>query len=282
MIKSILVALDPDSDTPAATEYAKRIGARNDANVLGLAIVDTDSIAASAKGGGIGSMYLADKVEAQLLDEARDVAKQLTESFLEQVGSMQGGTKAAQIIEGEPVGQLSREMNCQDLLIIGREPHFFYSHPEETSLTLQKAISGVISPVLVVPEGTPGEVSRILIAYDGSAESAKAMRSFLYLKPFGSSVAVDMINVHEAREDAASRLLLSQAQSYCKLHGIAANVYSLHGADFAQTILDAAARFNSQLLVTGTHFVTPLHKLLFGSTTSSLVANITLPMWVQS
>ena len=58
MIKKILVALDPDMDTPVATRYAADIAQRHDAEVTGLAVVDMGSIEASSRGGGIGSMYL--------------------------------------------------------------------------------------------------------------------------------------------------------------------------------------------------------------------------------
>ena len=62
MIKRILVALDTDSDTPSATRYATEIASRYDAELTGLAVVDTGSIDAGSRGGGVGSMYYAEKL----------------------------------------------------------------------------------------------------------------------------------------------------------------------------------------------------------------------------
>ena len=81
MIKKILVALDADTDTPVATRYAADIARRHNAEVTGLAVVDMGSIEASSRGGGIGSMYLMEKLQENLTAEARSVARQLTGEF---------------------------------------------------------------------------------------------------------------------------------------------------------------------------------------------------------
>lgn len=55
MIKRILVALDPDNDTPVATRYAIRLAKRFDASVTGLAIVDKSNIDSAIVLGGYGT-----------------------------------------------------------------------------------------------------------------------------------------------------------------------------------------------------------------------------------
>ncbi|MDA0378587.1 MAG: universal stress protein [Bacteroidetes bacterium] len=53
MIKRILVALDPDSDTVVAVQYAISIAQQTSARITGLAVVDTKNIEASSRGGAI-------------------------------------------------------------------------------------------------------------------------------------------------------------------------------------------------------------------------------------
>ena len=77
MIKRILVALDPDSDSRIATRYAVQIAQQTDARITGLAVVDTKTIEVSARGGGIGSMYYAEKLRENLTQETRDQARRL-------------------------------------------------------------------------------------------------------------------------------------------------------------------------------------------------------------
>ena len=81
MIKRILVALDPDSDTPVATRYAAEIARRHGSHVVGLAVVDTGQIEAAGRGGGVGSMYYAEKLKENLTEETRQKAHELIKSF---------------------------------------------------------------------------------------------------------------------------------------------------------------------------------------------------------
>ena len=81
MIKRILVALDPDSDSLVATQYAIRIARETGASITGLAVVDTHMIESSSRGGGIGSMYYAEKLRENLTQETRDHARKLIADF---------------------------------------------------------------------------------------------------------------------------------------------------------------------------------------------------------
>ena len=280
MIRRIIVALDPDTETLVATKYAAQIAAEAQAEVTGIAVVDTGSIAASAKGGGIGSMYLMDKVKANLTAEARETAQKLTESFRESLAAA-GHAAQTRIEEGVPLERIMEDMNYQDVLVMGRTPHFFYSHPKEMRTTLREIVGNVVGPVLVVPEAHQ-EIERVLIAFDGSPASVRAMRGFLYLKPFGTELIVDLVNVHGRGERDGSQLVLQHARGYCEAHGFSVNALSVQGPDPSAEILAAAERLGSNLLVAGAHFVTPLSKLAFGSTTATLMARVNVPMWLES
>ena len=280
MIKRIIVALDPDTDTPVATRYATQIAAGAKAEVTGIAVVDMGSIAASAKGGGIGSMYLMDKVKADLTSEARATAHDLTADFRTAMAAA-GQTAQIRIEEGVPLERIMEDMKYHDVLVIGRTPHFFYSHPEETRTSLQDIVSSVVGPVLVVPE-VYQDIQRVLIAFDGSPASVRALRGFLYLKPFGTELRVELVNVHSRGEREGAELVLQRAKLYCEAHGFGVDPVSIQGSDASTEILEAAQRYESDLLVAGAHFVTPLSKLAFGSTTASLMARVKVPMWLES
>ena len=279
MIQRILVALDPDTDTPVATHYAAEIAGRCGAEILGIAVVDLSSIGRGSVGGGIGSMYLAEKMEAQLTEEARAVAGQLLSDFKAAVSGA-GVASEAHVQEGVPVARITEEMNYCDLLIVGRDPHFYYSHPKETPLTLGRLVKDVVGPVLIAPE-VHREVKRVLIAFDGGPGCVRSLRSFLYHRPFGEGVQVDVVNVHLPEQREHSQLLLQNARTYMKKHGLQPDIHSVAGSKPAQEILRCVERFESDLLVAGAQFVTPLTQLTRGSTTKSLMSGVEIPMWLE-
>ncbi len=211
MIKKILVALDADSDTPVATRYAADIARRYAAEVTGLAVVDMGSIEASSRGGGIGSMYYAEKIQANLTAEARSVARQLTKAFKEAMEEY-GVAFDVQVEEGVPFERIVEDMKYHDLLVVGKVPHFFYSHPEEKTKTLVRIVKNSLGPTLVVPDAYR-PVSRVLVAYDASNASARAMRRFVHLQPFGTELTLEILYVYDKGENEASQLALRIAKS---------------------------------------------------------------------
>jgi len=147
MIKRILVALDPDSDTQTATRYAVEIARRTGARVSGLAVVDMGSIDSTAIGGGIGSMYYAEKLREKLTEEARSKASELTSRF----DKLAQGVEHIELVEeGVPFERIVEDMKYHDLLIVGDDPHFFYAHPKSKTETLIHVIENTIGPTLVV------------------------------------------------------------------------------------------------------------------------------------
>ncbi len=280
MIKRILVALDSDTDTPTATRYATELAHRFDAEVTGVAVVDTGSIEKGARGGGIGSMYLMEKVEASLTAEAREVAGGLLDRFRAAVVNA-GVAYETRIQEGEPADRIVEDGKYADLLIIGREPHFYYAHPNETPITLGQVIKRVVGAVLVVPNRYR-EVKRVVVAFDSSAACVRSLRGFVHMQPFGTDVGVDIVNVHSKGGRAESQLELRQAQAYVQKHGFHVDIHSVVGVDASEEIVNCTKRFEADLLLVGAQFVTPLSKLAFGSTTASLLDSVAVPMWVEN
>ncbi|WP_457652030.1 universal stress protein [Rhodocaloribacter sp.] len=279
MLKRILVALDPDSDTPMATEYAARIARRYDAEVTGLAVVDMGSIEASSRGGGIGSMYYAEKLREKLTAEARAIARKLIDEF-EKAVKDKGVAHVETVEEGVPFRRIIEDMNYYDLLVIGKDPHFFYSHPKHETHTLERVVKNTVGATLVVGvECRP--VERVLFAYDGSHAAARTMREFAHLQPCGTDVRIQIIHVHKDG-DAESELLLRMAQNYLKAYGFSVQVQSLKGEDVAQQILDYSAQYNPDLLLIGAHSRSKIKEIAFGSVTNTLLEHFPAPLFIDA
>jgi len=279
MIKKILVALDPDSDTPIATRFALDIARRHDAEITGLAVVDMGSIESSSRGGGIGSMYYAEKLRDQLTTDARQKAQDLIAAFEDLVSD--SGVRFSELVqEGVPFERIVEDMKVHDLLLVGREPHFFYSHPKEATETLARIVRLTVGPTLIVHECC-SEVKKVIIAYDGSAAAARAMRSFVHTNPFGREIEIRLLGVYRD-EPHESEFFLSQADDYLKAHGFEAQAMALKSNEVNEVIMEQVESFEAELVVAGAHSKSTLRAMAFGSTTKFLVGNCPVPLFLDS
>ena len=278
MIRTILVALDPATDTHVAVQYAADVARRHEATVTGLAVIDMKHIAAEAHGGGIGSMYQAEKLRANLTAEAQATAHTLLETF-EKASQAAGVRHRERVAEGVPFQRIIEDMKYRDLLIMGRDPHFFYSHPTQKTRTLARVIRDTIAPTLIVGDAYR-PVRRVLVAYSGSKASARALRRFVHLQPFGEEVVVQVLHVY--RKDAAeSVLLLDMARWFLETHDFTAETISRQGADPNAVILEAANAHEADLIVAGAHLHTQLRQLVLRDSTTALFEASPVPLLVD-
>jgi nucleotide-binding universal stress UspA family protein len=280
MIKRILVALDPDPDTPVALDYAARLAKRHDAEVAGLAIVDTKRITTDVGGGGIGTMYYAEQRRAELSDEVRAKGRELLDTFVDRMEAA-GVEHVERIEEGVPIKRMVEDTRYQDLLVVGREPHFYYAHPDRETTTLSDIVKKSVCPALIVC-GAPRDVSEVLIAYDGSSASAATLQRFAQFQPFGTDLTVDLAHVRAGRIESRehSELLLRQAATYLKSHGYESiSENSLSEGDPGERILEHAENSGTDLLAAGTHSVSAIQRLAFGSTTQHLIDQCVAPLF---
>ena len=279
MIRRILVALDPDADTPVAIDYAFAIARRYGTEVTGIACVDTERIEDSASGGGIGSMHYAEKLREKLTNQTRKRAQELIADF-EEASTEAKIRYADEVKEGAPSESIIEDMRFHDLLIIGKEPHFFYGHPDQKTTTLAHVVKDTVGPVVIVPD-VYREVTRVVISFDGSTPSARAMQRFAQMKPFGSDIDVHLVTVYEKREKDRAELLLDYARQYLEAHGFKARPSALKGDKPFENIMAHADQVDASLIVAGAHSVSKVKKLAFGSTTETLIKKGNYPLFLD-
>lgn len=277
MIKRILVALDPDSDTPVAIRYAGDVASRYDAEVSGLAVVDLEHIQAGIRGGGIGSMYYAEKLRENLTEETRARAKELIDKF-ERALDGTGIAHSNFVEEGVPFRRIVEDLKYYDLLVVGKDPHFFYGDPKKETESLVHIVKEAVAPALIVGSDYH-TVRRVLIAYDGSDAAARTLHAFVLMKPFGTDLEVELLHIYE-KEGADADLLLRLAKEFLSAHGFEAQTTSLSGGDPARQITERAKSSNADLIVAGAHAVSKFRKMAFGSTTESLIKHSPRPLFV--
>lgn len=278
MIKRILVALDPDSDTPIATRYAIQIARNTGASLTGLAVVDSGSIDSSVRGGGVGSMYYAEKLREELTDESRSKARELLKQF---EGTLKDSRipHAESVQEGVPFQRIVEDMKYHDLLIVGNKPHFFYSHPKKRTDTLAGVIHYTVGPSLIVPDSYR-DVQRVLFATDGGSAAARAIRRFIHLQPFGQDLELHVLHIHE-KDSADAELYLALTKTYLEAHGFEPKLMNLVEDDAGEEILRLAKEIDADLIISGSQTHKGLMGLKLGETTGHLVENTTIPLFLD-
>lgn len=274
MTKRILVVLDPDADTPVATDTAFQIARRYDGELTGLALVDVDAIEGESAGGGIGSMYFAEKLRQRLTDETREKARVLLSQFTDAADAAGVRHEGDHVGEEGPVRNLLDDMRTHDLLVAGRESHFYYSDPERRTHVMTKVIEAAAAATLLV--GTePLNVRRVLVAYDGSTASARALQKFAHLSPFGTDPVIELLHIRDAGDDArrASTALLDDAREYLQAHGYTVEQTSLEGGKPADRIVEYADRQRVDLVVSGAYTKTGFRRVVFGSAVTRLLSD---------
>lgn len=283
MIKRILVALDPDGDTPVATHYAVDIAARHEAEVSGLAIVDVHHIAAEVgPGGAIGAFYYAEQVRRSHATEVRAEAHRLTAAFDDALRAA-GLRHGERVEEGVAFERIVEDMKYHDLLVLGGKAHFHYDHPDHETKTLARITRRGVPPALVVGDRfTP--VRRVVVAFDGSSTAARTMQRFAQLMPFGRSLVLDVVSVYPVgsrRRARAAELNLRLAGGFLRAHGFERVVETgRDGSDVARAIMDHAEAVDAHLIVAGAHAVSPARRFAFGSTTDALLKQSTVPLFL--
>ncbi len=285
MLKRILVALDREIITAIATKYAIKLAERYNASLTGLAVVDLEAISDTVGGGGIGTIHYAKELRENLTEESRKAAEKQLKNFKSMVEES-GVNHSKFMHEGVPHEHIIEDSKYHDLLVIGRESHFFYNRPKIETKTLANIVKKGAGPTLMVTDSYR-PIRRAVIAHDGSKASAYAMQWFVQLQPFGSDIELDLVYACNRKKEEATeraRLIMNQAQEYLKAHGYEKiNQLLLDEKGGAgKHIINHVKDTDADLIVLGAHSVSAIRRLTFGSVTHELVKNSPVPLFLSS
>jgi len=173
------------------------------------------------------------------------------------------------------------DAHLADLVVLGQpEPS------RELSLLDDHFVEAVIlhcgRPVLIVPYAGwfPSIGTRVLVAWNGSREAARAIRDALPILSRADSVDI----IQYLQPDVADDPWRSPAQhavSWLAEHGVRANLEEVMleaGDDPGQLLLSRAADKNSDLIVMGAYGHARVRELVLGGVTRTLLQSMTVPV----
>jgi nucleotide-binding universal stress UspA family protein len=275
MYRSALVALRPDGSNDVLIQFAVDLAKRYDLHLSGASILDRD-LAAPREPVPLGGMAFKQERDAAKLAELRRDILANAESFCEACRSA-GIAHDVEASEQSLITELARESQRHDVLLLGRaakEPR------DAENSRLHAILRRCPGAALLVPH-SPSETSdSVVLAYDGSVQAARAMKSFV-ASGFLAEGLVHIVAFDDDLEEA--RTSADFAVSYLAHHGRRnqVTVGTSDASSAPQLILNACALHKAQMLVMGAYGKTAMHDFFLGSVTRSVLSVAQLPVFVD-
>ncbi len=273
MLKRILVGLGGTEYTPTAVRQAIELALAHDAQVTGVSVVDTQRL------NSMGPLPLPPTQYGQAvrnvrLTMARELVEQAIEHFAE--ACAQSGVQHRVLKEeGEPFSLLISEARYHDLMVFGLRSLFEYDIVPDPHDALVRLVQAGVRPIVAVDRGYR-PVKKVLIAYSGSMESAKAMKRFVQLRLWPEAKLRLVTFEHQVDE---AEQLVGDAADYCRAHGFEPEeVYVPDSAK--QHLLSEAAEWGADLLVVGNSGKNLLLRRVFGATALHVIRHTDRPLFL--
>lgn len=278
-IRKILVALAGRDSDGATAETAFILGSLFAARVEGLFARPRPEDAIAFVGEGMSSAVVGEIVEAAA-KESKDRAGKASDAFSTacrsqgySLGDAGGsGTAAWSEVEGMTDVVVAEHGRLADLIVIG---HPGGEEPDGTSVAVEGALFESGTPVFLAgPTAAAEPSSTIVVAWDGSARAAAAVRAALpFLKRAKRVMVLSVGDVDEIDPSPADLV------AYLALHEIRATATSMKGNGSAgERIVEGAASEGATMLVMGAYGHSRLREMVLGGATRSVLNTAGLPV----
>jgi nucleotide-binding universal stress UspA family protein len=271
--KDILVHVD---STPASTvrlrlgiSLARRFGAR----LSGLHVIPDPDVPPYFKPSAVARIA---KIYRQSAREAAVLAETHFREAIKDIDVV----AVWQSLEGEITGVLAERARFSDLLVLGQ---YDTENPPSISAftTPERVVVDAGTPVLVVPTrgSFDGAGRHVLLAWDGSRESARAFRDAMPLLQAAERVsllAIDPDRQGHMHPDANPAELVA----HLARHGVSvkATEFSVGERNVTDILLVQAAQLHADLLVMGAYGHPRLLEFWLGGTTHDLLERAPIPV----
>jgi nucleotide-binding universal stress UspA family protein len=272
--KSILAHVDETPRCMARLDIAFGLARSFDAHVTGLALVPDIPVPALVSV-SYGSEFAA--AHERAVREALDPAKAAFAQRAQRAGVSSAEWREAR---GDVVATATLHARYADLLILGQvDPGDDRTRPVPSFL--ENLLLSVGRPMLVIPyAGTfKGDFAKVLVAWNASRESTRAITDALPLLQRARQVAVIVVDPGQDAgihgESPGSDIAL-----YLARHGVKAEAHPTPSGDVdvGDVILSRTSDIGADLIVMGAWGHSRVRELVMGGATRSLLEEMTVPV----
>ena len=244
MIKRILVALSGSPYTESAIAQAIELARVHQASLTGVTVVNTRA-AGEVGSFPAGTGHLALELKQHRLDLIRQNVDESIALF-EEISGRERLPYQVVREEGDPFERLIELWYYHDLTVVGLRGFFAYGVLDEPDDWLKTLLKAGARSILAVAEA-PRPLRKVLLAYNGSVEAARAMKSFAQ-KQLVPQAQLRIV-CYRARHSTADAVL-ANAAAYCRDHGFDVETANPSGRA-RDHLLDEARTWGADLVVLG-------------------------------
>jgi nucleotide-binding universal stress UspA family protein len=277
-LKDILVQVDNSRGHQARVALAAALASRNTAHLTGLFVIEPISFSALSTPGG--SDFAAAEAFQAIEREHREAWLKLGErlaALFRDAADRAGVTSEWRIVEDDIATATALHARYADLAVLGQADP---DNPPLGAGVPEAVLLGSGRPVLVVPYiGAKSVGQRVLVAWNASRESARAVNDALPLLVQAENVTVLSVNpahgIGGEGDLPAADIALHLAR-----HGVKAEAaYTVaEEVSVGDIILSRAADFGADLIVMGGYGHSRAREFVLGGATRNLLQQMTVPV----
>ncbi len=270
--RTIVVHADRAANAEARIALAAAIAMREEAHLVGAAMTGMPRSMLAGRSYEGSGVFLAD-----YLRRAEERVQQALEQFKGIADRLGVPSFEARSSNDDEYAGLCMQARYADLVVVGQadrdsnEGNLLPDLPDYTLLNCGR-------PLLLVPrEGRfPTIGKRVMVAWNGSVEAAKAVTAALPLLRGAEQVTLAVLG---DSADALGESPGADIALYLARHGVNVEVLRrTEPADPGKAILSLAADFNVDLLVMGAYGHSRFREMMLGGATRTILATATLPV----
>jgi nucleotide-binding universal stress UspA family protein len=275
MIKDIMVHLDGSSEDEIRLEHGQFLASAGRAQLIGLFTNQLpDLTVAMPMDGGAAAIQILTELQDQAMRDGDAKAKWLKQRWAD----LQVPSELRRLDEsfGVLTGKVVKQARCADLFIATRP----YGEAKSAAWPdlVEAVLFGSGRAMLLVPPGQhrQGPFETVLVAWNGSRESARALREGLGFIEQASRTVVLVV------DPPTDGMPCADLKAHLAHHNVVAEVVTAGSEDrpIAEIILEEARRISADLVIMGAYGHTRLREQVFGGATRDMLTTSESPILV--
>ena len=283
-ICTILVSIDGTDTSPNALQVAFSFARSFEANV-GVLHVQTDpKDMVPLLGEGMSIAMIEDMIDVaeRERNNRAELSKSLFEDAVSKYGATiaghpsRGGFSACWILEnGREDDVLTKYGRLADIIVVPRPTK---SSDVSANLNINAALFESGRAVLMVPPAFEENIGRnVVVSWNGSVQSARAVRASISILEAATTVTVITIEGERVSKDHGPELA-----SYLGWHGISPEMRFISGSasTVGPRLLEVVNNTKADLLVMGAYTHSRMRQLILGGVTRHILESANIPVFM--
>ena len=274
--KDILVHVDSTFLSRLRLRVGLKLARRCAGRVIGLHVIPDPVVPPYFKPGAV------ERIAAIYAEYAQEAAKDAATIFHDQVNGADVSTEW-RIEHGDVAKLLAQHARFADLVILSQS-EIDEAHLVPLFLLSKEVIMSSGTPILIVPGfSVLDDIGRrIVVAWDGSREAARAVRDSLSLLADADRVLLVAVDP-QSQGHIDSGANAAEMAAHLARHGVRVDGQEILSGErsVAEALVSEVAHDRADLLVMGAYGHARIMEFVLGGTTHSLLAKATIPVFMS-